>query len=61
MSEVLPFISERKLKEEVRNYLHMRFEAHMLRADRGELTQELAIAAFFAEYNDFMETENDIA
>lgn len=57
MSEVLPFISERKLKEELRNYLHMRFENHMLRADRGEVTRELAVRAFFLEYQEFMETE----
>lgn len=38
--------SPRKVEEEIKAYRRKRFEAYMEAADNGELSRELAIAAF---------------
>ena len=40
------FKSPRKVEEEIKQYRRDRFETYMEAADRGEITRELAIAAF---------------
>lgn len=56
--EVVPFISDRALREELKQYLYGRFDYHLERADSGEITRDLAIAAFFAEMSELSE-DND--
>lgn len=38
--------SPRKVEEEIKNYRYGRFEMWLSMADNGEITRELAIAAF---------------
>jgi hypothetical protein len=41
--------SPRKVEEEIKEYKRNRFETYMKMADDGELTRELALAAFAEE------------
>lgn len=41
--------SPRKVEEEIRDYHRRRFEKHMVRVDRGEISRALAIAALREE------------
>ena len=50
--EVVPFISDRALKADLKQYLYSRFDYHMDQVGTKGVTRELAIAAFFAEMND---------
>lgn len=43
------FRSPRKVEEDIKKYRRDRFETYMEAVDRGELTRELALAAFREE------------
>ncbi len=50
--------SPRKIEEEIKQYRRDRFEVYMQAVDRGELTRELAIAAFHEEDSVILWTRN---